>query len=284
MGFIDNLRQWTSEQFDKITDQQNTYHRSSGKTQKEFENDLKTYKALETGLIADAVLSAAGLGAALAPGAAAAAKGAGSALGQAGIHLSRAAGSAAAAKSAAAAGNAALAGQAATNAARNIAAAKIAGMGVGDAFLGLAPALTGAGAVIAPIAGGVLGAGTAGAAIANASKNDNSNTNANNTSSVTSQSDKSEEDLANGQGGDTYAVEQKDVEETKSPEYDIDEMAGEFILGAWGNGQDRIDNMINAGYTIDDYNAIQQRVNDAYASGRDLHEWTNKANAKLHYW
>lgn len=71
---------------------------------------------------------------------------------------------------------------------------------------------------------------------------------------------------------------------SNSPDYDIDEMAGEFILGAWGNGQDRIDNMLNAGYTIDDYNAIQQRVNEAYESGRDLHEWANKANEKLKYW
>ena len=87
-------------------------------------------------------------------------------------------------------------------------------------------------------------------------------------------SSKNEEDLAKGQG---------DKEES-SPSYDVDEMAGEFILGAWGNGQDRIDNMINAGYSIDDYNKIQQRVNEAYESGRDLHEWTNKANEKLHYW
>lgn len=96
--------------------------------------------------------------------------------------------------------------------------------------------------------------------------------------------EKDEEGLAEGQDGNTAPVEQKDTEETKAPSYDIDEMAGEFILGAWGNGQDRIDNMINAGYSLDDYNKIQQRVNDAYASGRDLHEWTNKANAKLHYW
>lgn len=71
---------------------------------------------------------------------------------------------------------------------------------------------------------------------------------------------------------------------SSSPEYDIDEMAGEFILGAWGNGQDRIDNMINSGYSLDDYNKIQQRVNEAYESGRDIHEWTNKANEKLKYW
>jgi hypothetical protein len=86
---------------------------------------------------------------------------------------------------------------------------------------------------------------------------------------------KSEEDQSN---------EQEDKEDQSSPSYDIDEMAGEFILGAWGNGQDRIDNMLNAGYTLEDYNKIQQRVNEAYASGRDLHEWTNKANEKLHYW
>lgn len=95
---------------------------------------------------------------------------------------------------------------------------------------------------------------------------------------------KSEEGLAEGQDGSTTPVEQKDAEETKAPSYDIDEMAGEFILGAWGNGQDRIDNMINAGYSLDDYNKIQQRVNDAYASGRDLHEWTNNAAHKLGYW
>lgn len=78
--------------------------------------------------------------------------------------------------------------------------------------------------------------------------------------------------------------EEKKEEEIVAPQYDVDEMAGEFILGAWGNGQDRIDNMLNAGYSLDDYNKIQSRVNEAYASGRDLHEWTNKANEKLRYW
>lgn len=85
---------------------------------------------------------------------------------------------------------------------------------------------------------------------------------------------------------DNTPVEQKDTEDEseKSSDYDLDEMAGEFILGAWGNGQDRIDNMINAGYSLDDYNKIQQRVNEAYESGRNLHELTNKANEKLKYW
>ena len=96
--------------------------------------------------------------------------------------------------------------------------------------------------------------------------------------------DKNENELKEGQDGYTAPIEQKDTEETKAPEYDIDEMAGEFILGAWGNGQERIDNMINAGYSLDDYNTIQQRVNDAYTSGRDIGELTNNAAHKLGYW
>ena len=97
---------------------------------------------------------------------------------------------------------------------------------------------------------------------------------------------KNEDELGKGQGGDVSSEgsSSSDSSNSNSPEYDIDEMAGEFILGAWGNGQDRIDNMINSGYSLDDYNKIQQRVNEAYESGRDLHEWTNKANEKLRYW
>lgn len=66
--------------------------------------------------------------------------------------------------------------------------------------------------------------------------------------------------------------------------YDLDEMAGEFILGAWGNGQDRIDNLLNAGFSMDDYNKIQNRVNAAYANNENLYDLTNKANEKLRYW
>lgn len=92
------------------------------------------------------------------------------------------------------------------------------------------------------------------------------------------------DELSEGQDGATTPVEQKDTEEVKAPAYDLDEMAGEFILGAWGNGQERIDNIINAGYSLDDYNKIQQHVNDAYDSGRDISEWTNNAAHKLGYW
>ena len=42
--------------------------------------------------------------------------------------------------------------------------------------------------------------------------------------------------------------------------------------------------MINAGYSLDDYNKIQEHVNDAYDSGRDVGEWTNNAAHKLGYW
>lgn len=250
MGFIDNLRQWTSEQFDKITDQQNTYHRSSGKTQKEFENDLKTYKALETGLIADSILAAAGLGAAggQAANAAIAAKG----LPAAASFVTDAAGN--------------------TVASNMLAPVLYQGTGLSQLGAGILGGLGGAGL------GGILAAGEK---IADTEKNgivdDRDIQNA------SSDSDSDVKPVEAGEREEEKKEETKE-EEKKSPDYDIDEMAGEFILGAWGNGQDRIDNMLNAGYTIDDYNTIQQRVNDAYASGRDLHEWTNKANAKLHYW
>lgn len=250
MGFIDNLRQWTSEQFDKVTDQQNTYHRSSGKTQKEFENDLKTYKALEAGVIADSILAAAGLGVAggQAANAAIAAKG----LPAAASFVTDAAGN--------------------TVASNMLAPVLYQGTGLSQLGAGVLGGLGGAGL------GGILAAGEK---IADTEKNgivdDRDIQNASN------DSDSDVKPVESGEREEEKKEETKE-EEKKSPDYDIDEMAGEFILGAWGNGQDRIDNMINAGYTIDDYNAIQQRVNDAYASGRDLHEWTNKANAKLHYW
>ena len=59
MGFIENMRQWTSNRFDDITGQENIYHKSTGKTQKEYENDLDFYKDYEKAVGA----GAAGLGA-----------------------------------------------------------------------------------------------------------------------------------------------------------------------------------------------------------------------------
>ena len=56
MSFIENLRQWTSEQADKLTDQSNTYHRSSGKTDTEYEQDIRFYKNLEDATRKSAVI------------------------------------------------------------------------------------------------------------------------------------------------------------------------------------------------------------------------------------
>lgn len=257
MGFIENMRNAVSNWADSMTGQENTYHRSTGKTQKEYENDINTYKALEAGLIADSILSAAGLGAGIAvpvlgtgtAGTAAATTGSffPEIIGDAGIAL--------------------------TNPA-------VAAAGTATSTAPIIPA------GLAALTGGAGGAGlggllTTGEKIVDAETN-----------GVVDDRD-IKKDISND-SGDVKPVEagereeekkeEKKEEEKKSPDYDIDEMAGEFILGAWGNGQDRIDNMIGAGYTLDDYNKIQQRVNEAYASGRDLHEWTNKANAKLHYW
>lgn len=214
MGLLENLRQWTSERIDDMLDQDNTYHRSSGKTQKEYANDLKTLQDLETATkVGTVALGALGGGA------------------------------------------------------------------LGSEILGASPILGAAagarrGGLLAPgtaaIVGGAFGTGVSGGLLTG----ENESFGNGDLSTVEPKTVVPTEEVA----------EETTEEEAKSPEYDIDEMAGEFILGAWGNGQDRIDNMLDAGYTIDDYNKIQQRVNDAYASGRDLHEWTNKANAKLHYW
>lgn len=43
------------------------------------------------------------------------------------------------------------------------------------------------------------------------------------------------------------------------PTKTIDELANEVINGEWGNGQERIDRLTDAGY---DYNAVQNRVNE----------------------
>ena len=71
--FIENFRQWASEQADKLTGQDNTYHRSSGKTQKEYEQDIDFYKNLEKAVRRSAVVLGALDGAVTAGGAAAAA-------------------------------------------------------------------------------------------------------------------------------------------------------------------------------------------------------------------
>ena len=51
----------------------------------------------------------------------------------------------------------------------------------------------------------------------------------------------------------------KVVQDTKT----LDELAQEVIAGKWGNGQERKDKLINAGY---DYNAVQNKVNELLSS------------------
>ena len=47
-----------------------------------------------------------------------------------------------------------------------------------------------------------------------------------------------------------------------TPQKSIDQIAQEVIAGKWGNGQDRINRLTNAGY---DYNAVQTEVNKQMA-------------------
>lgn len=47
MDFIENLRKWASGSADKVNGQENVYHMSSGKNQKEYEQDADFYKEWE---------------------------------------------------------------------------------------------------------------------------------------------------------------------------------------------------------------------------------------------
>lgn len=243
MGFIDNIRKAIDNAADSLTGQENIYHRSTGKTQKEFENDINTYKALERGLIAESILDAAGLGAGL------------------GVGLYGTAGS--------------------------TIVPGAAGMEVVKSVAPYLPA--GEAAILGGLGGTGLGlALTSGEKIIDGRKTKGGKIVAQIDQSAFNR-EKSEEALAEGQGDEAAPANEGEKKEevvtnVETPGYDLDEMAGEFILGVWGDGQDRIDNMIQAGYSLDDYNKIQQRVNDAYASGRNLYDLTNKANEKLKYW
>lgn len=48
-------------------------------------------------------------------------------------------------------------------------------------------------------------------------------------------------------------------DDTDTSDYGLDEIANQVIQGLWGNGQERYDNLTNAGY---DYDAVQERVNE----------------------
>jgi hypothetical protein len=48
-------------------------------------------------------------------------------------------------------------------------------------------------------------------------------------------------------------------DDSYTSDYDIDEIANQVLQGVWGNGQERYDNLTNAGY---DAQAVQNRVNE----------------------
>ena len=60
-------------------------------------------------------------------------------------------------------------------------------------------------------------------------------------------------------GFETYISTKSGQAVSTSSKKSIDEIAREVILGKWGNGQERKDRLIKAGY---DYSAVQKRVNE----------------------
>ena len=59
---------------------------------------------------------------------------------------------------------------------------------------------------------------------------------------------------------------------TVSGNTDIDSVAQEVLQGLWGNGQERYDNLTNAGY---DAQAVQDRVNSILNGGQSYNNSTN---------
>ena len=49
----------------------------------------------------------------------------------------------------------------------------------------------------------------------------------------------------------------------------LDEIAQEVIQGKWGNGQDRVNRLTNAGYN---YSEVQQKVNEILGQNMSLEE------------
>lgn len=62
-----------------------------------------------------------------------------------------------------------------------------------------------------------------------------------------------------------------------APKKTIDEVAQEVINGQWGNGTDRKNNLINAGY---DYNAVQNKVNEILGSKTKDSNYYPKCDSK----
>ncbi len=72
--------------------------------------------------------------------------------------------------------------------------------------------------------------------------------------------------------------DEEDILISKNTSTDIDTVANEVIQGLWGNGQERFDNLANAGY---DAQAVQDKVNDLLNAGNTSKDLDTLANEVL---
>ena len=63
-------------------------------------------------------------------------------------------------------------------------------------------------------------------------------------------------------GFNTYITTVSGTPVAASAKKSIDEIAREIVLGKWGNGSDRKNRLIKAGYTLDEITQIQKKVNE----------------------
>lgn len=67
-------------------------------------------------------------------------------------------------------------------------------------------------------------------------------------------------------------VTEKQTQSPSGGDKSVEEVAQEVIQGLWGNGQERFDNLTNAGY---DAQAVQDKVNSILNGGQDYNNYTN---------
>lgn len=67
-------------------------------------------------------------------------------------------------------------------------------------------------------------------------------------------------------------VTEKQTQSPSGGDKSVDEIAQEVLQGLWGNGQERFDNLTNAGY---DAQAVQDRVNNILNGGQGYDDYTN---------
>lgn len=67
-------------------------------------------------------------------------------------------------------------------------------------------------------------------------------------------------------------VTEKQTQSPSGGDKSVDEIAQEVLQGVWGNGQERFDNLTNAGY---DAQSVQDRVNNILNGGQGYDDYTN---------